>query len=224
MFDILPWMQLTATVPLLPFGIVGSYLVAVRLGLQAMKDRPAFDLQAPLTAWNALLAIFSAIGFTQTAPTALRAAVCASEGCALAFRHGAPALWTTLFMLSKTPELLDTAFLILRKKQVSFLHVYHHSTVLVYCWLAFSLESPLGIYFASMNYGVHAVMYTYYLFSGPLKRFAPVVTMLQIAQMSAGVCIAVMGSGCEPPLSLMAAKVLYASYLVLFVRLYTKKF
>ena len=41
------------------------------------------------------------------------------------------------FFISKYIELLDTVFFMLRKKfnQVSFLHVYHHSTMLINWWL-----------------------------------------------------------------------------------------
>lgn len=40
------------------------------------------------------------------------------------------------FALSKPIELLDTLFLILRKRPVIFLHWYHHVTVLLYTWLS----------------------------------------------------------------------------------------
>lgn len=42
-----------------------------------------------------------------------------------------------LHMFSKFIELFDTVFIVIRKKdrQLSFLHVYHHSSVLVYWWV-----------------------------------------------------------------------------------------
>lgn len=42
--------------------------------------------------------------------------------------------WTTMFVLSKVPELGDTIFIVLRKQPLIFLHWYHHATVLVYSW------------------------------------------------------------------------------------------
>lgn len=47
----------------------------------------------------------------------------------------ASALWWYYF--SKLIELLDTVFFLLRKKtrQISFLHVYHHSTMPILWWI-----------------------------------------------------------------------------------------
>ena len=36
---------------------------------------------------------------------------------------------------------------------------YHHVTVLLFCWHSFMSTSSAGLYFVSMNYGVHALMY-----------------------------------------------------------------
>jgi elongation of very long chain fatty acids protein 6 len=66
--------------------------------------------------------------------------------------------WVALFCLSKIPELVDTVLLVLQvrplvkdtvrcwnpkpltissqKKDVIFLHWYHHAVTLMYCWIA----------------------------------------------------------------------------------------
>ncbi len=70
--------------------------------------------------------------------------------------------WTEMFLWSKAVELIDTAFLVLRKRPIIFLHWYHHVTVMMYTWHACKEHAASGRWFISMNYTVHALMYTYY--------------------------------------------------------------
>nr|XP_012234566.1 PREDICTED: elongation of very long chain fatty acids protein 7-like [Linepithema humile] len=71
-------------------------------------------------------------------------------------------LW---YFLAKVTELLDTVFMVLRKKQnqLTFLHVYHHTvTVLVsWCYLKL-LPGEQGVVVAFLNSVVHIIMYSYY--------------------------------------------------------------
>ena len=61
---------------------------------------------------------------------------------------GPTGLWVGLFIFSKLPELFDTAFLVLQKKKVIFLHWFHHTTVLLYCWHAYHNRIGPGIWCA----------------------------------------------------------------------------
>ena len=55
------------------------------------------------------------------------------------------ALWhVTLCRRRKIPELIDTVFIVLRKKPLIFLHWYHHVTVVLYCWHSFAQRSSAG--------------------------------------------------------------------------------
>jgi len=71
-----------------------------------------------------------------------------------------------LFYASKMPEFMDTVIMMLKHnyRQVSFLHLYHHSTIFV-IWFWVVSEGPGGdAYFSAfLNSGVHVVMYGYYL-------------------------------------------------------------
>ncbi|XP_075210772.1 very long chain fatty acid elongase 7-like isoform X2 [Lycorma delicatula] len=76
------------------------------------------------------------------------------------------ALLTYTYYISRVIDLLDTIFMILRKKfnQVSFLHVYHHSVMILLGWI-FTAYAPGGhaVYFGIINSFVHCIMYFYYL-------------------------------------------------------------
>ncbi len=90
--------------------------------------------------------------------------------------------------LSKIFDFCDTFFIVLRKKheQLSFLHVYHHSTIIA-IW-GYLLYAGFGggavIFGALVNSFVHVLMYTHYLltsmgFKNPLKKS---LTLVQIFQ------------------------------------------
>ncbi|KPA77255.1 putative mitochondrial fatty acid elongase [Leptomonas pyrrhocoris] len=107
---------------------------------------------------------------------------------------GPRAFYTALFMYLKTPELLDTLFLILQNKPVSFLHWYHHIVTAIYCWHASYVLIPSGIIFSTMNYFVHSIMYFYYFLvvmglRKTIRPFAPVITLLQVVQMFIGMYV-----------------------------------
>ena len=70
-----------------------------------------------------------------------------------------------LFYVSKIPEFGDTFIMMMKKNyhQISFLHLYHHSTIFV-IWFLTTLIAPGGeAYWSAMvNSGVHVFMYGYY--------------------------------------------------------------
>jgi len=90
--------------------------------------------------------------------------------------------------LSKYLDWFDTLWIILNKKrsQLSFLHVYHHATIvpvwglLLYC----NVGAGTTRYGAWVNSLTHVIMYTHYLWTSlglknPFKRY---ITMWQITQ------------------------------------------
>lgn len=210
------------------------------------------ELNGPLAVWNLGLSLFSFWGASRTVPHLLwrisnesfEDTVCTSPH--LAFGGGTAGLATQMFILSKIPELIDTVFLVVKGKPVIFLHWYHHITVLAYCWNSYVTESGAGLYFVSMNYCVHAMMYFYFFLmaikSVP-KWFNPFpLTVCQISQMVVGTtvvgaCIyyhyygtkvyhyALGDQKCHNlPSNLFAGGVMYASYLYLFCEFAFKRF
>ena len=153
--------------------------------------------------------------------------------------------WQLMFAWSKFPELFDTVLLVVRGRDVIFLHWYHHITVLLYCWFSMRIDNP-AIFFGTMNAFVHSIMYYYYarMAQGVRPAFGQILTSLQLSQMVVGSCCAVYSiylnrtdpEGC-PGSTKMAADggllrdrmaaasvVMYGSYMVLFLRFFIKKY
>lgn len=70
-----------------------------------------------------------------------------------------------LFYVSKIPEFIDTCIMMLKQNyhQVSFLHLYHHTTIFG-IWFIVCLMGPGGdaYWSAMLNSGIHVIMYGYY--------------------------------------------------------------
>jgi len=219
----------------IPVVCVTLYCVLMVWGIPFMKDRKPFDLRWSLAAWNLFLSAFSFIGMVRTWPHVAynlwslgwEATLCKpainTYGC------GATGLWVQLFIISKIPELFDTFFIVARKKNLVFLHWYHHITVLLFCWHSYVTESTVGIYFAAMNYAVHALMYFYYFLMAIrwLPKWFPagIVTICQISQMVVGVVLTIINGRlyvssklCDVKLeNLIAGGLMYFSYFLLFL-------
>ena len=224
----------------IPVIVSVLYLALIPVGQKYMSSRPAHELKAPLFWWNAFLAAFSIIGVIRVLPHFIFGIynnspmyfIC--RNAFVAYGRGSVGLWSILFVLSKYAELIDTVFLVLRKKPVPFLHSYHHATVLLLSIGTVMVYGPTGIIMLTVNYCVHAVMYTYYAIAAITTppSWGKTVTILQIVQMVNGLVMA--GAvwyglrtvpNCEgQPMNLFAIAFIYASYLYLFVQFYINRY
>jgi len=233
------------------------YLVFVYVGPKLMESRKPWDLRNALKVWNLGLAIFSFIGTIRVLPhlgymlwsMGWEVSMCTPP--VFTCGHGACGLWAMFFIYSKYFELIDTLFIVLRKKPLSFLHWYHHVTVLLYTWDAYVQEQPPGLYFIAMNYTVHAIMYFYYFLASVLSKppkWAVFVTILQISQMFIGMYVTGWGlyysfnyvgidymevKTASVPLTvgcavmrynLYAACLMYSTYIYLFAEFFIKRY
>ncbi len=207
-----------------------------------LEGKEAYNLRMPLAMWNALLSSFSFMGMFRTVPYLLGNILTKSftETVCIDPRNtwgkGSCGLWVMLFIFSKLPELVDTVFIVLRKRPLIFLHWYHHVTVLLFCWNAYATLAGTGLYFVAMNYSVHALMYGYYCLTAlnmcPKSFPTILITMSQIAQMfvGTGVCCSAWyfyynGMTCHNDISnLIAGGLMYGSYLYLFTAFAFKRY
>ncbi|KAF8364191.1 hypothetical protein PRIPAC_91114 [Pristionchus pacificus] len=215
------------------------YSCAVHLGEKAMADRKPFKLKWPLIIWNAALAIFSLAGTIRMAEefSYVLTNFPLLDSISYAVDPKEPAaFWAGLFAASKLFELLDTAFVVARKKPLIFLHWYHHAVVLVYVWHSACELVAGGRWFITMNYGVHALMYAYYALTAAGIRlprsFSMVITTLQTTQMLIGVAISfavlhyklqgrIMQQSYE---NLLLCFAIYSSFAVLFMNFFHKSY
>lgn len=79
----------------------------------------------------------------------------------------------TMFYLSKFYELFDTMLMIAQSNyhQISFLHIYHHVSIII-VWLLIVKFEPGGDAYLSalINSFVHVIMYFYYLLASFIKN------------------------------------------------------
>jgi elongation of very long chain fatty acids protein 6 len=195
------WMTFLSKHYEVPLTLGALYLALTFGGEYYLRDKKGWDheLKLPLAAWSFFLGIFSVFGSLRTVPITyqiikergLNHLMCGDT------RHewisNNPAgIWTLIFCLSKIPELIDTVFIILRKKELITLHWYHHVSVMLFCWQAWATMSLNGLVFAAMNLTIHAVMYTFYGLTALGFRpssFAFFITVGQIMQMVIGTAV-----------------------------------
>lgn len=230
------WMKSYWTVAIL-YAVI--YMTAVHLGQRYMKNREKFHLYRSLVAWNILMAIFSILGTIRFLPyffdmlntNGLVGSVCYIETPDIPpdAVNGVAACWAGLYRASKLLELIDTAFIVLRKQKLIFLHWYHHAMTMVYTW--YSVQEPVayGRWFIMMNYSVHAIMYTYYACRAMRyripKKISITITSLQLLQMVVGIFVNLVaayqlaygdGTCSVPAKNIYFSFILYFSFFLLF--------
>lgn len=164
-----------------------SYYTIILGGRELMKSRPAFKFNDLFLIHNFYLTAISGallvLFVEQLAPTiwkhGLFFTICGDGG------------WTrpleTLYYLNyltKYLELLDTVFLVLKKKPLTFLHCYHHGATAFLCYTQLIGHTPVSWVPITLNLTVHVVMYWYYFQAARGIRiwWKEWITRLQIAQ------------------------------------------
>ena len=205
------------------------------LGLQyIMRSMSPFDLRLSLRLWNLSLSMLSLYGFGILFQRLFYVSFIHSI-TSLDYSSGITGYVVFLFNLSKFPEMIDTVFLVLRKKPLSFLHVFHHISVAIYCYSTFFFPTPLGYWYALMNTFVHGIMYLYLAFSNnkEIKEYVnPIyLTILQIVQMTWGLSVNIIYL-IQPTTEFnfitqynaIYGITMYGSYLYLFCMFFDKKY
>jgi elongation of very long chain fatty acids protein 4 len=223
----------------LPATATVLYLSMCYFGPKIMARREAFEPKGFMLVYNAYQTVFNIITVALFIAELNRLGVKAWGG-RLSWTdpnsfYICLAIW--LHYNNKYLELLDTVFMVLRKKnkQLSFLHIYHHC-LLIWAWwmVCFMIKNNdcVDAYFgACMNAGIHVIMYSYYLMAAlkircPWKQYITMAQMLQFAIVFAHSCFVIFDGHC-PKILPWSQMFVMTNMLVLFgqfyVKTYTKK-
>ncbi|XP_004079097.1 elongation of very long chain fatty acids protein 4-like isoform X1 [Oryzias latipes] len=144
------------------------YLIIIWVGPKLMVNRQPVNLRTVLIVYNFAMVCLSAYmfyEFTASSWLAGYSLLCQPVDYSespLAMRMARVCWW---FYFSKVIELSDTIFFILRKKnsQLTFLHVYHHATMIFNWWAGVKyVAGGQSFLIGLINSFVHVVMYLYY--------------------------------------------------------------
>lgn len=183
--------------PVIIPSIILLYLYFVlKYGPEFMKDRKPYDLKTFMKYYNVFQIIANTYVVQQFITVGWFTEITIyCEIPDFSYKPGPLKLTYIMWLVTmlKLIHFVETFVFVLRKKkeQVSFLHLYHHVTTILLCWLttkyvpvAMSSFSPL------VNCSVHVIMYTYYFLStfGPkfrrvLATYKPILTIVQMAQL-----------------------------------------
>jgi hypothetical protein len=153
--------------PTAAFSLVAGYILFVLLGKRIMQNfNPVHVSPHILFVYNFGLVLLSLYMFEEIIAGVIQSNYnwsCGELKYTKAEMRLTNALWWYFF--SKAIEFLDTFWMVIRKnfRQITFLHVFHHSSMLVIWWFVISFAPGGQAFFgAALNCLVHVVMYLYY--------------------------------------------------------------
>ncbi|KAK7412071.1 hypothetical protein VNO78_03517 [Psophocarpus tetragonolobus] len=147
---------------------IGTYLsLTLALSLVGLPAFPRRVVKGMSAVHNLILLLLSLVmglgcGLSLVTHTPdLRWAVCFPQGTP---PRGPLFFWAYMFYLSKILEFLDTLFIVVSgsMRRLSFLHVYHHATVVLMCYIWLNTSQSLFPIALLTNASVHVIMYSYY--------------------------------------------------------------
>uniref|UniRef100_A0A8D8SG94 Elongation of very long chain fatty acids protein n=4 Tax=Cacopsylla melanoneura TaxID=428564 RepID=A0A8D8SG94_9HEMI len=178
-----------------PFALMFFYHYFVRsLGPRFMKDRKPYNIDNVLKVYNLFQVTFSVFLVYRVIKDCYMNAnyslICQPINKSNTPQAMAEIECIWLYYMAKIIDLLDTVFFVLRKKfkQASFLHVYHHTGMILAGLIGTRyVTGGHSVSLGAVNSTVHVIMYTYYLLSSFDKKFTEAkwkkyITQLQMLQ------------------------------------------
>jgi len=183
--------------PFAMFGILAIYLLFIlKWGPNYMKNREPYNLNKIIIVYN----ILQIVACARLVVQGLQYVYKFTNGYSLLCQpvdftwNEEPIIIANgchTYFLLKLADLLDTVFFVLRKKnnQITFLHLYHHTGMVLLTWNATKFfPGGHSIFTGFVNSIIHVVMYSYYLVSAFQPQYKnnlwwkKYITQMQIAQ------------------------------------------
>ncbi|KAF8841335.1 GNS1/SUR4 membrane protein [Paxillus ammoniavirescens] len=224
-----------------------TYLAVVFGTREIMKDRAPLELTTPFRAHNLILSagsllLMALIGeevFLNWTKVGTYGSLCVPEAYTNSLE-----LYMMVNYYFKYYEFVDTVFLTLKKKPLSFLHVYHHSATAVLAFVQLNGRATATWIPAFLNLGIHVLMYYYYFATagGAKLWWKKHLTTMQILQfiviLAVGLFVSYqylaynwfptilphMGNCTATPTAAIVGTGIIASYLILFLRFFRKTY
>lgn len=174
------------TEPVFLLSMTATYLINVKLLTNHMRTQEAYGLKYIMMGYNIFQVLFN--GYIVYGLNSL-------VSFPNIFGLNTPyndrlQYFVFLHYISKYIDFADTLFIILRKKnnQLSFLHIYHHSTIpLIWGGLLYAGHgNGTAAFGALINSIIHMIMYSHYFYTSlgyynPLKKYITQAQMMQFA-------------------------------------------
>lgn len=189
------WFMMSSPWPVATVVVVYLYFV-IKVGPELMKDKKPFNIKPIMLVYNLYQTAYNSFIVLQMFIVPGGVNYLWTHGCRPMDPNVNPYLRTLNaaawhYFITKMMDLLDTVFFILRKKDshVTFLHVYHHSNMVLATWSYLKyIKGEQGAIVGWINAVVHTCMYSYYFLAtlGPSVRkylwWKKYLTRLQMTQ------------------------------------------
>jgi len=185
------WEWKVGTTPLSDFSVILNtwviYFSTITILWLYMKNRNSHEVRGITALHNAFLCILSTVmcaGISWEIYLLWDNKGWSGVYCPQNQPKGRLYYWIYIYYLSKFPELLDTVIIVLKKKPLLFLHVYHHAVVFILPWLW--MTETLGFASFGMMFNTFVHIFMYYFFTatslGVRIWWKKYITTIQIVQ------------------------------------------
>ena len=178
--EMILWLYENRYVSLYFCVLISVFLVILK---KIMENRSALDVKMIVVPWGFLLAVWNFFGtfvfFHERMYVlwnyGLRHSVCNMEHYA-----GAVGFWSLMYICLKMVECTECIFIVLQKKDRLHRQLFHHTTLLVYCWYMSSGNQVICRWYGLMNYADHAIWYIYFSMRAAKIKMPKFITLFAI--------------------------------------------